>query len=105
MPVVDMVMRALAITILIFAGAFLVLTLMSFYTSDLAPARQSLTIALIASLGAALPVIGVLVAARSASGEAPRSDNSPFYFKVYAALAGALAIVLALVVISGQLRL
>lgn len=104
MSFVDILSRGVAIAVLAFAATFLLLTLLSYFTSDLSPFRQSLLIALFASLGAALPLIAIQVI-RSSRGGAPPADGGALMFKIYAALAGALAVLLIVAAMSGQLRL
>jgi hypothetical protein len=106
MNFVDILTRGAAITVLILAASFLILTGFSWFTSDLWPFRHSLLIALIASGGAALPLVAIhLTRAASKNAPPPSSDGGTLSFKIYAALAGALAVLLMVAIISGQLRL
>jgi hypothetical protein len=108
MSFVDTVMRGAAITVLIFAASFLTLTLLSFFIAGLSPFRQSLLVAVLASVAAALPLIvgRLLHTARTASTNAPpASGGGALLFNIYAALAGLFAVLLTFGVISEWVRL
>lgn len=104
MAILDLVARAVAITVLLFVASFLILSLLSFWLPQVWPLRHSFLIALLSSASAAVPLV-LIHLTRSATGGGSGSVASSGAFMIFAALAGAFALIFATLIISGQIRL
>jgi hypothetical protein len=106
MAVLDFVVRGVAITVLLFVGLFLILSLLSYFLPQVWPLRHSLLIALLSSVCSAVPLMLIHLtrsAAGALSGVVARSISGSFL--VFALLTGAFALLFTALIVGGQIRL
>ncbi len=104
MGMFDVFTRAVAVTMLLFLISFLVLSLLGFWISAVAPLRHALLLSLLSVACAGVPIL-LIYLTRAATGAATGAEARARYFFVFAALSGVLAIVFATLIASGQIQL
>jgi hypothetical protein len=106
MAVLDLVARGVAITVLLFVGLYLILSLLSYVLPQVWPLRHSLLIALLSSICSAVPLALIQLtrsAARAPSGGGVRGGGGGFL--IFPVLTGAFALLFTALVVGGQIRL
>jgi hypothetical protein len=105
MAVLDLVARGVAITVLLFVGLYLILSLLSYFLPQVWPLRHSFLIALLSSICSAVP-LGLIHLTRSAAGpSAAALGGGSGSFLIFALLTGAFAVLFTALVVGGQIRL
>jgi hypothetical protein len=104
MGIFDVFARTVAVTVLLFIVSFLVLSLLGFWLTSVAPFRHSLLLALLSVACAGVPML-LIYLTRAATGAATNAGARARYFFAFAALSATLALVFASLIVSGQIRL
>jgi hypothetical protein len=102
MEAIDVFVRTVAITILLFVLAVLVLTLVGFWLDGVVPLRQALIFAVISIVSAGLPIL-LIYLTRAAAGAASDGAVRARYFSIFTILLAGVAILVVMLMASGSI--